>query len=138
MPDNPATAEALIKAARRYAEARVPFRHQGRTPRGMDCIGLIVCAAHDIGLEVPDRRDYARDPHGDELERELDEALIRIRYPEPACVALIRFQDARRHVALLTPEHMIHVWDLAGRACEHAYNTWFATRTARLYRIPGL
>jgi cell wall-associated NlpC family hydrolase len=135
----PVEAADLIAAARDYVEARVPFRHQGRSrTAGLDCIGLIVCAARDIGIALPDRHDYARDPRGDELEREMDATLIRIAEPEPAAVALIRFRDTKRHVALLTPKRVIHVWDLVGRACEHDYHRWFISRTARLYRIPGV
>lgn len=130
------TREALITAARSYD--RVPFRHQGRTHKGLDCIGLIVCAARDIGIDLPDRHDYARDPKDDELERILDETLVPLIHPEPGAIALIRFQDSNRHIALLTPERMIHVWDQVGRVCEHAWHPWFQARTARLYRIPGL
>lgn len=129
-------ADDLIAAARAYD--RVPFRHQGRTCSGIDCIGLIVCAARDAGLDLPDRHDYARDPYGDELERALDETLIRLVHPEPAAVGLVRFADSRRHVALLTPERMIHAWDLVGYVCEHAWHPWFQVRTVKFYRIPGL
>jgi len=136
MPDKVASAGELITAARAYD--KVPFRHQGRSRQGLDCIGLIVCAARDIGIDLPDRHDYARDPADDSLAHGMDEAMIPLVRPEPGAVALIRFANSVRHVALITPERMIHVWDLVGRVVEHGWHPWFQVRTARLYRIPGI
>lgn len=53
------TARALLTAA---AGGPVHFRHQGRTLRGMDCIGLLVWSARAAGIEVTDRTDYGRMP----------------------------------------------------------------------------
>lgn len=48
----------LITAARSYVGA--PYRHLGRSRFGVDCLGLLVCAARDAGLleEERDWRDY--------------------------------------------------------------------------------
>lgn len=40
-----------------------PFRHLGRCPGlGLDCVGVVLCAAWANGLKVPDTRDYGRVP----------------------------------------------------------------------------
>jgi cell wall-associated NlpC family hydrolase len=51
-------AKAFVAAARGFIGA--PWVHQGRTQRGMDCVGLIVLAARAAGLEVPMKADYGR------------------------------------------------------------------------------
>ncbi|MCS6987775.1 MAG: C40 family peptidase [Sphingomonadaceae bacterium] len=40
-----------------------PFRPQGRTSRGLDCLGLVVVVARGAGRRVEDVRDYGWRPH---------------------------------------------------------------------------
>jgi len=136
-PEPPGSRQRLVRVARMFARRRVPFRHQGRALSGMDCIGLVICAATAIGLKLPDRSGYARDLQGRELEHAMDEHLIRLLRPEPGAVILLRFNDAKRHVALLGTHDMIHAWDRVGYVCRHDYADWFRDRTAAVYRIPG-
>jgi len=137
-PGAPIKIRRMIHVAREMARLKIPFQHQGRSLAGVDCIGLIVCAAYAAGIrDLPDRRDYPRDPIGRELERALDDYAIRILHPELGAIALIRFIDRARHVALLTPHDMIHAWDQVGYCCCHHYGRWFETRTTKLYRLPG-
>lgn len=50
------------------AEARswlgVPWRHQGRGRRGVDCAGLVACVGLALGLTDYDTAAYARRPEG--------------------------------------------------------------------------
>ena len=129
----------MVLVAKEMARRKVPFAHQGRGLSGVDCIGLIVYAAYAAGIRnLPDRRDYPRDPIGRELEEALDDYCVRILKPELGAIALIRFMDRSRHVALLTPSQMIHAWDQVGVVCCHSYGDWFRSRTRKLYRLPGL
>jgi cell wall-associated NlpC family hydrolase len=50
-----------------------PFRHRGRSLRGIDCVGLVALALHAVEREVTDRRSYGRNPANDGL-REVCEA----------------------------------------------------------------
>jgi len=61
------TVDQFIEAARSYEGVR--WVHQGRTRLGIDCIGLLVLSARDIGLEVDDHTDYQRRSAGDDLLR---------------------------------------------------------------------
>jgi hypothetical protein len=56
------TREDIINAARSYIGVR--WEHQGRTRNGLDCIGLLVCIAKDIGIEPVDFKEYRRVPDG--------------------------------------------------------------------------
>lgn len=50
----------FVEACRAYVGT--PFRHQGRSRAGIDCLGLVVCAARDVGIEIIDNLNYARRP----------------------------------------------------------------------------
>lgn len=58
--------EHWLYALRQYLD--VPFLHQGRSKAGIDCVGLLACAAVDLGYpnEVAETlRDYERAPDSD-------------------------------------------------------------------------
>ncbi len=48
----------LAAAARRYLE--VPFVHASRNEWGVDCVGLLLCAAHALQLTDYDNVNYNR------------------------------------------------------------------------------
>ncbi|MEO1720952.1 MAG: NlpC/P60 family protein [Pseudomonadota bacterium] len=54
----------IVGAARSWAG--VPWRHQGRTRSGIDCVGLVLRVAETVGLDVSgvDIPDYGREPDG--------------------------------------------------------------------------
>lgn len=125
---------SLVAAARRYMG--VPFVHQGRTFAGLDCLGLVVVAARECGIVLPDRRDYPRDPVDGELRRVLDATLDPVSRREAGAVALIEWDGEERHVAIFTPDRVIHAWNLPGKVCEHHMNGWFLSKVRALYRVP--
>ena len=62
------TADSFIAAARTYIG--VPWQHQGRSRHGIDCVGLLVCVAHDLGIPVDDGGpNYEREPRAHDLAR---------------------------------------------------------------------
>lgn len=121
-PLDDAERAAFIAEARTYL--RVPFRHTGRSRRGVDCVGLVAVALAAVGREVDDRRDYGRDPVRDGLRDVLvahfgdpiaDE-------PQPGDVALMRWHEASgvplfNHVGILTD------YPLGGLALLHALHS---------------
>lgn len=53
------TPEEVINKAREYIG--VPFHHGGRSRKGgVDCGGLLVCVAADLGIEYVDRLNYSQ------------------------------------------------------------------------------
>src|SRR5690606_30433438 len=98
----PLTAEeipALVTAARGFLGVR--WRHQGRSMRGVDCAGLVVCALRAVGREPVDMAGYGREPYLSGLETTLRE---NFGDPQPAesmrvgDIALMRFVGAPSHV----------------------------------------
>lgn len=58
----------LDEAARKYLG--VPFRHLGRDRNGLDCVGLCLVSARDLGIDIPEPEPYERGPtNGSLLER---------------------------------------------------------------------
>lgn len=55
----------MIAAAR--ALVGVPFRHRGRSLRGVDCVGMVALALASVGRVVQDRKHYGRNPANDGL-----------------------------------------------------------------------
>lgn len=76
----------LCAKAREYIN--VPFRHRGRTARGMDCAGLVWLSYMGLGVELPDFLLYGREPHRDGLITHMTAAL-----GEPAKVAPVMASD---------------------------------------------
>lgn len=68
----------IIAAARRWIGT--PWRHQGRSASGVDCVGLLVMIARELGLSVKDETGYRRRQDGrrlfDILSRELQLSAI--------------------------------------------------------------
>jgi cell wall-associated NlpC family hydrolase len=124
-PLDAAERAAFIAEARTYL--RVPFRHTGRSRRGVDCVGLVAVALAAVGRDVADRRDYGRDPVRDGLRAVLvdhfGEPVWRKGEPmealQPGDVALMRWHEAGgvhlfNHVGILTD------YPLGGVALLHA------------------
>ena len=63
--DNIPTPSDFVDAARKYLD--VPFMHQGRSLRGLDCLGLVVVAARDLGISVVDNLAYSKKPDFEEM-----------------------------------------------------------------------
>lgn len=75
------TRDEWLAALRRYKGVR--FVHQGRSRAGVDCVGLIACAAHDLGFanEVQaNLRDYQRAPDSDMFRRRIVDFLVPLPY----------------------------------------------------------
>lgn len=105
----------IIAAARGYIG--VAWRHQGRTrARGIDCFGLVIRAAADCGITVPDEVGYARIPDGFALQAGLRARFDPIRITEVRPGDLLGFAEGHFpcHIGIATPGR-------AGLAMVHAH-----------------
>ena len=80
------SARAFVDAARSLHGAK--WRHRGRKPWAVDCIGLVVLAAAQARLEVDDAEGYGREPWDDRLRREL-----RTRFGDPIPLDALELGD---------------------------------------------
>lgn len=97
------TAAAFVAEARTLKGAR--WRHRGRKPWAVDCVGLVAVAARRSGMQVEDAHGYGREPWDEQLQAE-----CRARWgaPLPAAdalpgdVAIFRFAPGQpSHVGVI-------------------------------------
>lgn len=137
----------MIAAAELIAAARswigVPFRHQGRSRLGVDCIGFVMCVRLELGPWPHARAHVARYPRAgvdDELLREISSTCERLSSAEPGAVVLVKWPGQKHptHVALCTGETIIHTYQRLGRVLECGYRAQWLRWTHSLYRLPGV
>lgn len=94
-----------------------PWKHQGRSPKGVDCVGLIYAVAVHLGaikegeVEIP---PYRRQPDGtllDYFDRYMDRA--RLTDLKPGMAVIFEFMGSPYHAGIVT--------DTRRRAIVHAF-----------------
>lgn len=139
------TSAELVASARGLIG--VPWRHMGRTKQGVDCIGMILLAGWNIGVDFTswarDRR-YSREAAPDLL-REVSLVCkpVPLELRVPGSMVCFRFPGERwpRHVALLTESETIVHSEMRKRAqvLEHGYRAqWVTTWTDSIWLLPGI
>lgn len=130
---------ALIAAARSFLGA--PFRHQGRRPKAMDCIGLLGLSFTAIGFPITPRTDYGRLPAHKKLQKELAAHLGEpvAGPPLPGDVVSMKWSGDENHVAIVTPHPerafgLIHSYADAQRVIEHGADALWTDRITGIYR----
>ena len=133
----------VVAAARGYLG--VPFRHQGRTREtGLDCIGLVVRVAHDLGISDADFLQYGRAPDGMQLTARLAAHMKRVRKRDlqPGDVVLLADGAWPCHVAILgdsySPFSMIHSHVRARGVVETPYDAAWRERARAWFAFPGV
>lgn len=133
-------ADAFVAAARALKGAR--WRHRGRKPWAVDCIGLVLLAGRGAGVEFQDQKGYGREPWEDLLRQGM-----RQRFGEPVGaddwrpgdVALIRWHKQEpSHVGILADHRdgglsIIHVHNLHG-VVEHSLSGPYLDCIEEVYR----
>ena len=104
------TADSFIAAARTYIG--VPWQHQGRSRFGIDCVGLLVCAARDLGIPVEDIRAYQREPGAHDLARMLRRHCVSVPVADMRPGDIVLMGRPSTHVGFLAQDNpfgLIHV-----------------------------
>lgn len=132
------TRQAIIDHARKFIG--VPWRHQGRSERGLDCIGLVVRVAHDLGLSDYDNFGYRRIAEARRLEEELDSQMLRVpeHLAKPGDVLLMQYAGNPQHVGIKTDYGVIHAMITAKKVVEHRLDHVWASRVIRAYQFKGI
>lgn len=136
------TPDAIVAAAR--SAIGVPFRHQGRGPNGMDCVGLVIHVCDQFGIEYSDVQGYPRRPYVGLLESAFDEhvergVLVRVDLAlmQTGDFLMMRFSEPQ-HLAILAEENIIHSHMRVGKVCEHRLDDMWRNRIVRVYRLSGV
>ena len=125
----------FVNAARKYLG--VKFHHQGRNVAGLDCLGLVILAARDIGRYLEDLKGYARTPDGDKLKKECERQLKAgdINNMKEGDILLMRFRREPQHLAIKTDVGIIHSYQDAGQVVEHGLDDKWLSRIKGVYKL---
>lgn len=143
----------LVDRARTFID--VPYRHRGRTARGLDCAGLPWLSYAEEGVVLPDLKRYGRTPFDDGLMRAAEDALgeplwkgaIGQIVPRPLLqvgdVVVLRFVREPHHMAIVGDDalfglSLIHADGALGisRVVEHGLSDPFLAMIAAVFRRP--
>ena len=137
------TLDRILTAARQCLGT--PFRHQGRRVGvGLDCAGVAVHVATQLGHEVIDLPAYGRTPAHGQLEALLEaQPCLRLiddlpcgAKARPGDLLLMRFASDPQHLAILTDQQtIVHAYESVGACCEHRLSPTWASRIVRVYRF---
>ena len=94
----------FVAAARTYIG--VPWKHQGRSRRGVDCIGLVVMAARDCGMDVTIEANYGFNQQYRKMKALLLQHCERQSGPGEGVIILYKSAEIL-HLAVMTAEGTI-------------------------------
>lgn len=132
----------LVAQARTYLG--VPWRHQGRTRAGLDCVGLIVRVAHDLGLSDYDTAGYGRRAQGqgfvEHFRNHMD--AIALGAAREGDVLVFAEQTYPCHCAILAERfdnaHILHAHALRRAVVEEPYAGEWPERVKFAFRFRGI
>lgn len=136
------TGAQIVACAR--TQIGVRWRHQGRTPQGRDCIGLVLHVAHTLGLSDFDTRDYAR-LATDETMLALCRQHMQSVLPgdlQPGDVPVFAF-GVQRHIGIVGDYpggglSLIHAAAANRAVVEHRLDSVWRSRIVGRFRFPGV
>lgn len=135
------TGSDVVRVAREIVGTA--FHHQGRLKGvGIDCAGVVIVVAHELGLSEFDVTDYGRIPDGETIRSLLDEHMDPVEKPEPGDVLLFRFTKHDQHLAILATHDqvmtIIHARGDIGRVVETSLDKVWKRRVTGAWRYRGL
>ena len=151
-PRGVVTRAQFVAAARAYDGT--PFRHQGRTARGLDCAGLLVIAAGDCGMESwasEKHHGYDRIPDGHTVNEIMSALMDQLPNTDenlvPGYVVQIAYRSGRQemvtHMGILTDMGggvvgLIHAYFPKGKVVEHRLDEQWRAMITAIFRPRGL
>lgn len=121
----------------------MPFRHQGRSRAGVDCIGLPVCILKTTGALPTDFLDdptYGRAPNTSEFLDTVRKFCPEVHAVEDGCLIVFKWPAAKfpSHVGIADGRYMVHSYQANGRVVRHGYGQPWLRLTHSLYRLPAV
>ena len=133
--------EDVVAAARGYKGT--PFRHQGRTRFGLDCVGLIITVAKELNLMKCDFLGYSKDVQIKDgfMPRFREAGLKEVQFEDRRIGDVLVMHENRFpcHAAFITslePMSVIHAYARRRRVVEERYTSALHAQFAGLFRFP--
>lgn len=128
----------VVEIARTFTGT--PYKHQGRSKAGLDCIGFVIVTAHKLGLFEFDFNNYGRVPNGS-LETEVEKHCTKLSggLVEGALV-LFKLSAIPHHCGIVTKIGedwgIIHAYENVGKVREHRLIEWWRSKIVGVYALP--
>jgi len=131
----------IVDTARGYLGT--PFKHQGRLKGvGVDCIGLVMCVARDMGISHYENTKYGRIPQRDMLLKEAKKHMTLIDKSDlqPGDVLLFQFiPNTPQHFAIYAGDsYIIHSYEQFEKVIEHRMDGAWERRIVACFRLKGV
>lgn len=143
MPIVKASRDNIVQIAQSYIN--VPFKHQGRNRRGLDCVGLLVCVASYLKLSDYDIYDYSRIPRNFDLLQHIERAgavKISPMLYKHGSFMVFRARRLPMHVAIVSNKNnqrdIIHVYYPRGKVVKEPLGEWWKDRIVGAFDFPGI
>jgi NlpC/P60 family putative phage cell wall peptidase len=133
--------DKIIAIAKSYKGT--PYHHQGRVKgAGIDCCGLIIGVARELGLSDYDIDGYSRFADGVSLLREFADNCPQIEIDEikPGNILIFRIRNDPQHCGILSrlngKESLIHAYSSIGVCVEHTLDKFWRERIVAAFEFP--
>jgi len=133
----------VIEEARSYLGTT--WVHQGRSRRGVDCVGFLLLSFMTSGIKLNDSRGYARKPDGIMLKKMMDgqKSFMTVGKNDIKAgdVLLFRIRHDPQHVGLVVPSKtakfgMIHSYNGGEKkVVEHDLADYWIKKIVAVYRL---
>ena len=126
-----------------FIEARelieTPWQHQGRKKGvGIDCIGVPILVAKELGLGNFDKIDYPRVPNG--TMQGLIAQHCTTELLQPGVLLVFRISATAQHCGIVSNymdgQGLIHAWDIAQKVVEHRLTQDWLKKVVGCYGLP--
>lgn len=142
MPSDPLTRDRVVATARAFLGT--PFRHQGRSPQGLDCVGLLICLARALDLPHADVTGYTRRAEGMGFLAHFRGQLTEIPLPAARTADVLVFVETvfPCHTGVLSERHgiphLIHAHAPRRQVIEEPYAPAWQAKARFAFRFPHL
>lgn len=122
----------------------VPWKHQGRSIKGIDCIGLVAIVAKTLGISERDSTNYVRHPDGFSLVKAFDEEMDSISLNDIQEGDVVIFSDNVYpcHVGIISNLHnslyLIHAHAMRRKVLEEAYAYEWPKKARKAFSFRGV
>lgn len=109
---------------------------------GIDCVGLIIMAASDIGIQVPDMPGYRRSPDGPKFVEHIRASSVPASEPLPGTFGIFRDGSQPCHVGIFAEMHggvsLIHAYAGTGQVMEEMFDHDWPKKLIAIQVLEGL
>ncbi len=131
-------AQEFIEIARTWIGS--PWVHQGRSRKGVDCVGFVECLGMASGVLPPSysfNRSYGRSPPALALHEAVAEIADPLDSAKPGCVIILKMPYTARHLAICAGETIIHSVQPVG-VVEIGYRHPYPRRSVSFWAVRGV